>query len=118
MRAFKEAEARLASTLGLDPDAAGALVVGRDRAGRPIRRAGRPAGDDRSGVLAVLSRASVSARRRTRGLRDAACPAAAQIRLMNSRDRDAPYPLARRGMTYGSRPAHPDEASGCCSWRT
>lgn len=96
VRAFKEAEQALADRLDLEPDVAGSLLVGRDRSGRPAG-----AGTDDSTVPV-----------RNGFLHADACPVAAHIRVMNPRDPYRPRQsmLARRGMPYGRRPIHPDDA--------
>jgi deferrochelatase/peroxidase EfeB len=97
VRAFKEAEATLARGLGRDPASdltAGALIVGRDRLGRPV---GTPAN---APVVPVDNGFQHSA----------VCPVAAHTRLMNQRGRPGVAPLARRSMPYGYRAVHPDDA--------
>ncbi|MCC6433467.1 MAG: hypothetical protein IT196_00405 [Acidimicrobiales bacterium] len=93
--AFREAEQQLATALRCSADEAGALLVGRNRLGRSVETIGTAAPDHDNGFLY-----------------EGRCPVAAHTRLMNPRDSRTSYPLARRGMTYGTRVEHGDGERG------
>ncbi|RCG29711.1 peroxidase [Sphaerisporangium album] len=103
VRAFREAEERLADALGLtgaDRPLAGAMLVGRFRNGTPLRLHGRPSSDG----FAVQNDFSY------RDDPGSKCPVSAHIRKTNPRDsRDGGLErvlgvmMARRGQTYGTR---------------
>lgn len=93
VRAFHRARRELAARLGCSVEEAGALLVGRDEAGRSLEQDGTdtPYVSD-NGFLY-----------------EGACPVTAHTRLMNDRSGRTAYPLARRGMPYGHRSVHPDD---------
>jgi len=104
VRAFKAAERELANGLGLPASSpvAGAMLLGRDRWGRPV---GSSATEPTLPVDNGFLTASL-------------CPVSAHTRIMNPRTgREAP-PMARRGMLYGRRPVHPDDAVGLDDYPT
>jgi len=105
VRAFKEAEQRLAQALGLqgeDAERAGALLVGRFEGGSPLALS--DADDVALDLLNDFSYADDPEGRR--------CPFQAHIRKVNPRGASADERsrlLVRRGITYGRRYDNPNE---------
>ncbi|HEU4881628.1 MAG TPA: hypothetical protein VFT45_05265 [Longimicrobium sp.] len=95
--AFESAVARLAASLGVDPDLAGAMVVGRFKDGTPVLRSMTPG---------VGEENDFAFREDHQGLR---CPFHAHIRKVNPRgttpatkvEDERKRRIARRGIPYG-----------------
>ncbi|MEQ9483474.1 MAG: Dyp-type peroxidase [Coleofasciculus sp. F4-SAH-05] len=116
VRAFKEEVAQLAEKLGVDPDLAGAMAVGRFKDGTPVTRSSIPASSDTN---------SFGFDDDTQGTK---CPFHAHVRKTNPRgdtgrvgssvnyeqalETERGHRIARRGISYGENDITRESSSG------
>jgi Dyp-type peroxidase family len=96
VRAFHDAENRLATALGIGPELAGAYIIGRFRDGTPVVVSEKP--DAEAPVNNFNFRVDP---------RGGKCPLHAHIRKIGPRSDDLPtraHRMARRGVPYGGGP--------------